>query len=104
MKWQASSRVFSLVFGAVYFSCFIFGAPLFTYYPELNKFHVGSPPDATAIAILWYGWVAAAVGVSLVAAILVPPRWADSIGHQWSWIVPAVVVAALLIYESRWFL
>jgi hypothetical protein len=104
MSWQAPFKMFSLVFAVVYFLCFFFNVALFRYYPEENEFHVGSQSASAGVFILWYGWLTAATTVSVIVALLAPLRWTDRIGHQWSWIVPAIVLFIVLIYESRWFL
>lgn len=104
MKWQASFKTFSLVFGAIYFLCFVFDVALFRYYPEVNAFHFVRQPNTRGPVILWYGWLAAAGAASGLAALLVPVRWADRLWTQLSWIVPAIVVVVMLIYERRWFL
>jgi hypothetical protein len=104
MKWQASFKIFSLVFGVVYYLCFIFNVALFRYYPEGNGFHFTSQSDSAGLAILWYGWLGTAAAVSIVVALLVPFRWADRLWHQLSWIVPAIVLVVMFIYERRWFL
>lgn len=103
MKSRASFKMFSLVFGVVYFLCFIFDVALFRYYPEGNGFHLTSQREEAGVSILWYGWLGAAGAVSVLVALLVPFRWADRLWHQWSWIVPAVLLVVVLIYESRWF-
>lgn len=104
MNWQASFKVFSLLFGVVYFLSFLFNLGLFRYYPEGNGFHITSQPESAGIFILWYGWLVSAAVVSMVVALVVPFRRADHLWHQWSWIVPAILLAVVLLYESRWFL
>ena len=104
MKGRAVAKIFSLLFGAAYFLCFLYEIVPFRFYPEAAVFHVAGQSEAAGPPILWYGWMAAAAAISGLIAVLVPSRWADRVWHGLSWIVPAIVILAMLIYERRWFL
>lgn len=97
-------KIFSLLFGAVYYACaYSVQLALFRYYPETNTFYLTDHP-ADGPSILWYGWMATAVLVSLPVALLVPRRLADRLWNGLFWLVPVGSVVAVFIHESRWFL
>jgi hypothetical protein len=104
MDLVSASKVFSTVFGIVYFLAFYFSWSPFLYYPEQGAFHIGPQLPAAGPPILWYGWVAAAALASAVVAAIVPAQWV----HKWSpavfWIVPALLLLVVFFYEKRWFL
>ncbi len=103
MKNTLSAPVFSSVFGVTYFICFLYDFALFRYYPEVNQFHLGEQAAALGPPILWYGWVGMAAIVSLTLATLVPSPIAAKIPSGACWIVTALVLLVVLIYERRWF-
>ena len=103
---QAAGRalIFSATFGVVYGLCFYYNWPLFAYYPQVNEAHFsGQLVETLGPPILWYGWLATAGLVAVAAAYLVPRAVSDRLWHGWAWIIPAVVVVVILIYERRWF-
>ena len=105
MSRPSPAPVFSMVFGITYWICFLYDFALFRYYPEVNQFHLHEQAAALGLGppILWYGWVAMAAIVSLGFATLVPSRLAAKIPSAACWIVTAVVLLIVLIYERRWF-
>lgn len=103
MKGSAVAKIFSLLFGAAYFVAFLFEIVPFRYYPDEGAFRIAEQPASAGPPILWYGWLATAAGVSGLTALVVPFRWADRLWQPLSWIVPAVVILVMLIYERRWF-
>jgi hypothetical protein len=97
--------VFSIAFGITYFICFLYDIALFRYYPEVNQFHLHEQAASAALGppILWYGWIGMAAIVSLTCSTLVPSRIAAKIPSGACWIVTALVLLVVLIYERRWF-
>ena len=96
-------KIFSLLFGAVYYICvFNVDWALFRYYPETGVFARAHDPEQ-GVAILWYGWMATAALVSIPIALIVPRRVEDRLWNGLLWIVPLLSVAAIFIHESRWF-
>ena len=91
-----------MLFGIGYLACFYLDWAPFRYYPDTRAFHLKATPQ-DGPAILWYGWVAAAIVISAVVAVLVPRSLAERLRPGWSWVVPLVIVILLLIYERRWF-
>ncbi len=96
-------KIFSLLFGAIYYACvWQVDWALFYYYPETNKWYLTAHPDDGA-AILWYGWLATAALISIPAALLVPRKVADRLWNDLSWVVAIGAIAAIFFHESRWF-
>ena len=97
-------KIFSLLFGAIYYTCvWQIDWALFYYYPETSKFYLTAHAD-DGPAILWYGWLATAALVSIPVALLVPRRVADRVWNDLSWLVPIGSIVAIFIHESRWFI
>lgn len=94
--------MFSAFFGVAYALCFYFDVSLFKYYPQTNAMHLTHQPAAAGPPIAWYGWLASAAVISTVLALIVPRRVAER-WHELPWIVTVAVLAALLVYERRWF-
>ena len=94
--------IFSMLFGIVYLTCFYMDWAPFRYYPDARRFHLKATPS-DGPAILWYGWVTAAAAVSAAVAAIVPRSLAERLNPTLAWLVPLLVVLAMLIYERRWF-
>jgi hypothetical protein len=103
VKLDASLKVFSLLFGVVYMLCFYYSLAIVRYYPLTGTFHVDAQPETSGPPILWYGWLLAAAGISVVLAALAPKRLVERLWHGWFWVVPAVTIVGILVYERRWF-
>jgi hypothetical protein len=95
-------KIVAILFGAVYGLAFYYDLALFRYYPETNRFHWQTHPDAGPV-ILWYGWLATAGLVSTAIALVVPRSISDRIPPTWVWLAPALTTLAMLFYEKRWF-
>ena len=103
MKTYSVAVIFSLLFVIVYTVCFYENIALFKYYPLVGEFHINSQPKTAGPPISWYGWLAVAALVSAPIAFLVPRRWGERISPTLAWLVPALVLVAVLVYEKRWF-
>ena len=103
MRNYSSAVIFSLLFSVVYTLCFYFNVALFKYYPLVGEFHIDSQPKTAGPPISWYGWLAVAALVSLPIALIVPKAWGQRISPTAAWLIPALVLVAVLIYEKRWF-
>jgi hypothetical protein len=104
MKLQATMKIFSLIFGAIYLACFYYGWSPFMYYPLVTEFHLAAQPASAGPPILWYGWLSTAAVISVAIALLVPVRVTERLWDGWYWIAPAATLAVILVYERRWFL
>ena len=108
MNRDARLNVFSVAFGVAYLALFFvnefFQRSLFGYYPVLGKFaRERLPLEAAGPAILWYGWLAGALVVAAVLALLTPRRLAERLGQDWVWMVTAALLVVVFVYERRWF-
>jgi hypothetical protein len=104
MSGSPKTKVFSVVFGVVYFAAFYTIFAPFRYYPVLERFTLDALPlEDAGPAILWYAWVATAAVAALVAAAIVPRSLAERLPHSVVWIVPALLLVATLVYERTWF-
>lgn len=104
MDLASACKVFSMVFGVVYFATFYFSWSPFLYYPEQNAFHLGPQIASAGPPILWYGWLAAAAVISAAVAAIVPGEWVRRCSPAVFWIVPALLLLLVFFYEKRWFL
>ena len=95
-------KIFSMLFGVFYMVSFYFDLALFRYYPEARQFH-WMRTDGIGVVILWYGWIVTSALASAAVAFAVPPRVAERLSPRWVWIVTALVVIVMLIYERRYF-
>jgi hypothetical protein len=95
--------IFSILFIIVYTLCFYFNIALFKYYPLVAQFHINSQPTRSGPPISWYGWLAVALLVSLPLALIMPRKLGNRISPTLAWLMPALVVIAVLVYEKRWF-
>jgi hypothetical protein len=96
------ATLFSLTAVPIYTVNYYFNWPLFRYYPTSHSFSFTNQPDAGP-AILWYGWIAAAMAVGAVVAFAVPRRWSDRLPLDLTWMVLAIALFAVFLYEKRWF-
>jgi len=99
-----SARVFSLVFGLVYTYTVGWHVPLFRYYPAVERFSLTDLADKTlGPAMSWFGWMGWAFVIALVAAAIVPRKFADKI-PGWAFAVVCVAMAAAGWHrEAEWF-
>jgi hypothetical protein len=103
VRLEASLKVFSLVFGVIYMGCFFYAVAPVRYYPLQGRFFLDAQPDTAGPPILWYGWLLSAAVASAILSVLVPPRLVERVWHGWFWIVPALTVVGIFIYERRYF-
>jgi hypothetical protein len=96
------STLFSLIAVPVYILGYYSNRPLFFYYPTVRSFSL-TPQVGLGFVIMWYGWIAAAILIGAIAAIIVPRRWSDRIPLDLTWMMMLAAVLAVLLYERRWF-
>jgi hypothetical protein len=104
MDVASAVKVFSTLFGIVYFVAFYFSWSPFLYYPEHGTFHIAQQLPSAGPPILWYGWFTVAAVVSGVVAVIVPAQLVRKVPPAVFWIVPALVLLVVFFYEKRWFL
>jgi hypothetical protein len=98
----SSLKLFSVLFVVIYSVCFYMEWALFRYYPETNSFYLQMHPE-DGPAILWYGWLASALLLSAVIALIVPSRLAERVSSDSVWMVAVAMVVVILIYHRQWF-
>jgi hypothetical protein len=103
VRLDASLKVFSLVFGLIYMACFFYTVAPVRYYPLQGRFFLEAQPDTAGPPILWYGWLLSAAVASAVLSVMLPPRLVARVWHGWFWVVPALTVVGIFIYERRYF-
>ncbi len=104
MDLASACKVFSTVFGIVYFVVFYFSWSPFLYYPEQSAFHIAQQSPSAGPPILWYGWLTVATVVSGIVAAIVPASLVRKLPPAVFWIGPALVLVVVFFYEKRWFL
>ncbi len=101
---MTSSRfpVFTIVFAVVYAVAYVIAMEknyaLFTYHPALEEFGFLVERPKEGPAMYWYGWMATAGIVALVAGLIacfVPERVTKRLWSGWSWAVPLAVMFVL---------
>ena len=99
MKIQISPAAFTIAFCCTYALVFAMNRPLFLYYPLHGNFNWGAHvTKGIGPAIAWYGLMADAGIVALLAALCVPSRVLNST-HNYVWVFPvgAMLVAVFLL-------
>lgn len=111
MTSSRSGATFVIVFAVVYAVVYVIAVEknyaLFTYHPGLGELGplVETPRDGPAM--YWYGWMATAGMVALIAsaiAYFVPERLASRLWSGWSWAVPLTVMAVFSYLLSGFFM
>jgi hypothetical protein len=98
----ARAMLFSIVGAATYVLAEYFNWPLFRYYLH-GGFHFAEQPQSAGHVIHWYGWIATAALAGLVAALIAPKRLAARLPADLTWMALIALIAAVLVYEKRWF-
>src|SRR5258707_15368703 len=94
MTQHARLAVFSLVSTIVYVLAYNFGWQLFRYYPLLNKITLDPlPAKESGPTMMYYGWIGTAALAGLVAALVVPPKYAAKLPSAVCWGGPLLLGA-----------
>jgi len=105
MTAHARLAVFSLVAMTAYVLAYNFNWALFRYYPLLNQVSLEAlPAKSSGPTMMYYGWIATAAIAGLIAALIIPPKYAAKLPSAVAWVVPLLLVAFTLVYEKHWFL
>ena len=89
--------VFAIVYAGVYLIAVERNYALFTYHPAIEEFGFLVEPPREGPAMYWYGWIATAAIVALVAGLIacvVPEQMAKRLWSGWSWAVPVAAMFA----------
>lgn len=92
---RVSGPWFTLVFSAAYAVVFVLDLPLFLYYPLEREFRVAEDAAMTGPAMHWYGLLATAGLVALLAAWLLPGRWLSPRARGLAWLAPVACMAVI---------
>jgi hypothetical protein len=80
---------------------------LFTYHPAVSAFGAGVEEPKDGPAMYWYGWLATAGIVALIAGVvasLLPAGLARRLWPGWTWVVPVGVMVAFAYLLRNFFL
>lgn len=95
----AFAPVFAIVYGLLYAA----KQPVFIYYPLRGELSLERLAPDQGPAMLWYGWLAAGTLAGLIAAALVPARWATRLPASAAWITALLVMIVIVVEEAHWF-
>jgi hypothetical protein len=98
-SFHSSAVVFTVVYSVTYLIAVQNNYALFTYHPALEEFGPLVQPPRDGPAMYWYGWIATAAIVALVAAVLarfMPGGLAQRLWSGWSWAVP---IASMVVFS-----
>lgn len=101
MTPSRSLPVFTIVFAVVYAVAYVIAVErnyaLFTYHPAIEEFGFLVERAREGPAMYWYGWMATAGIIALVAGViacLIPVQMTKRLWPGWSWAVPVAVMFA----------
>jgi hypothetical protein len=99
MTMSRSFPVFAIVFAIVYPVAYVIAVEqnyaLFTYHPAIEEFGFLVERPKEGPAMYWYGWMATAGIIALVAGViacLVPEQMTKRLWSGWSWAVPVAAM------------
>jgi len=99
-----SPIAFAIAFSIAYAVVFWFNLPMFLYYPQAGLFHLGpTPVTNVGPGITWYGLMAGAGLIALVAGFLIPNTLLDRPLRNFLWAIP-VLAMLVCLYLLRSFL
>jgi hypothetical protein len=96
--------VFSAVFGVAYTFFVYNNLALVRFYPAYSQFVIAPLGPEAGPAILWYGWLANALIVSLVAALVVPRVLAAKVTPALVSGVGVAVLVVIVFLLRTWFI
>ena len=99
-KLGTFALVFSMAFPVLYVCCDLFGLPLFSYFPSINRIELGwvPPRKGDGPVMYWYGWVASCIiGGTVLGglATLLPQGATRKIPLCLVWLLPIVAIPIL---------
>lgn len=83
--------VFPVVYAVVYLISVVQNYALFTYHPAIEEFGFLVERPREGPAMYWYGWIATAGLIALVAGVIacmIPAQMAKRLWSGLSWVVP----------------
>lgn len=95
---------FTVAFSLSYIVVFALDLALFLYYPLRREFHLSSLSDPSAgPAMHWYGLLASATCIGLLASLLLRDHWIPARLTQWLWLTPVSTMLASLYLLRHFF-
>lgn len=102
---RLSSPVFTIAFCCTYAVAFALNCPLFLYYPLHGDFSWGwQVLQGVGPAMVWYGFIADAVIVGLVAAMCLPSLAVGSRLRNYLWLFPCAAMLACVFFLRHFFI
>lgn len=104
MRLRFAPATFSIAFCCAYVSAFAANLPLFLYYPLHGDWSFG-PQIVKGIgpAMAWYGLMADAAAVAVVAGFCVPDRAVKRVFRQQLWLFPCCAIGACVFLLRHFF-
>ena len=105
MNIQTRFPVFTTVFCISYAVLYGFKLRTGLYYPRLEVWSWGplGPGLGRSPVMNWYGWVGTAIVIGMVAALIIPGRWASRFWTP-SWLAPVALCLFVVFHELHWFM
>jgi|HigsolmetaAR202D_1030399.scaffolds.fasta_scaffold79593_1 hypothetical protein len=105
MESRISPVVFALVYCIVYAVVLAFDWPLFNYYPQVGEFTWGWTPklEGAGPAMTWYGLMATAGAVALLAALILRDKVVAAALRNWLWLFPLGAMLACVYFMRIFF-
>ena len=104
MSENPALLVFSTLFGVVYTVCFYNNWALFRFYPAYAQFSFAPLGREAGPAILWYGWLAWALIISAITALIVPRALAAKIAPSLVWGIGVFMLVVITVLLRAWFI
>ena len=102
-RLRFSPAAFMIAFCGAYAVVFALNSPLFLYYPLHGNFTWGRVLKGAGPSMAWYGIMAKAAIVAVVAAICIPDRWLDRVFRRYLWIFPVAAMGTCIFLLRRLF-
>ena len=99
------SRIwFTVAFSLSYIPIFAQDWPLFIYYPVSGRAHFNAVAEEPGPAMHWYGFLASAAIVGVIAGAAGRDRWIPKAALPWLWVAPLAAMGGSFILLRKFFL
>jgi hypothetical protein len=105
-RFPAFAVTFAAVYAVVYYFALVNNWALFSYGPAVGEWMALNHSASAGPTMYWYGWIATSAIAGAVAGLIVamlPEKWRSRIWPGFAWLVPLVVIIALMHLLSGYF-